>query len=103
MTASRPFTPETLSARWGCSDGTIRKGFETAVTRAGLAGVTQHTLRHTAAVHLAAAGVPMAKISQYLGHSNEALTARVYARFSPDHLAEAGEVLNFGSPARAVK
>lgn len=80
----------------------IRKGFETAVTRAGLTGVTQHTLRHTAAVHLAAAGVPMAKISQYLGHSNEALTARVYARFSPDHLVEAGDILDF-TKIRSVK
>lgn len=74
----------------------IRTGFETAVAASKLKNVTQHTLRHTAAVHLAAAGVPMAKISQYLGHSNEAVTARVYARFAPDHLTDAAEVLDFG-------
>lgn len=81
----------------------IRKGFETAVTAAKLEEVTQHTLRHTAAVHMAAAGIPMSKISQFLGHSNEAITARVYARFQPDHRREAGDVLNFGGPQRLGK
>lgn len=82
----------------------IRRGFESAVTAAGIEGVTQHTLRHTAAVHMAAAGVPMSRISQYLGHSNEAVTARVYARFAPDHLRDAADVLDFSRSAlRAVK
>jgi len=69
-----------------------------AVDSAGLKKVSPHTLRHTAAVHMAAAGVPMAKISQYLGHSSTAMTERVYARFAPDHLTEAAAVLDFGGP-----
>jgi integrase len=73
----------------------IRRGFAVAVDNAGLTGVTQHTLRHTAAVHMAAAGVPMSQISQYLGHSNTAITERVYARFAPDHLRNAADVLDF--------
>ena len=36
----------------------IRRGFTTAVGNAGLRGVTIHTLRHSAAVHMAEAGVP---------------------------------------------
>lgn len=86
----------------GAQVQSIRTGFNAAVRRAGLEGVTPHTLRHTAAVHMAAAGIPMPQISQYLGHSNTAVTERVYARFSPSHLADAANVLNF-SKARKVQ
>lgn len=80
----------------------IRKGFTRAVTSAKLTGVTLHTLRHSAAVHMAEAGVPMDEISQYLGHSNVQITANVYARFSPQHLSRAAEALEFGR-LRVVK
>lgn len=76
----------------------IRRGFARAVVNAGLKDVTPHTLRHTAAVHMAEAGVPMSRISQFLGHSNTAVTERVYARFAPDHLSDAAAALNFGGP-----
>jgi len=76
--------------------GSIRKGFRRAVDGAALSDVTIHTLRHTAAVHMAEAGVPMEEISQYLGHSNTHITSSVYARFSPQHLAKAAEALEFG-------
>jgi integrase len=80
----------------------IRRGFMTAVGNAGLRGVTLHTLRHSAAVHMAEAGVPMDEISQYLGHSNVGITASVYARFSPQHLSKAAGALEFGT-VRSVK
>lgn len=73
----------------------IRRGFQAAVSRAGLADVTPHVLRHTAAVHMAEAGVPIGEISQYLGHSNSSITERVYARYSPTHLQKAAQVLDF--------
>lgn len=73
----------------------IKTAFNSACEIAGLKKVTPHTLRHTAAVHLAAAGVPMAKISQYLGHSNTAITEHVYARFAPGHLRAEAEILDF--------
>lgn len=73
----------------------IKTGFNSAVALAGLEGVTPHTLRHTAAVHLAAAGVPMSRISQYLGHSNTSVTERVYARFAPEHMQEEAAILDF--------
>lgn len=60
-----------------------------AVARAGLRGVTPHVLRHTAAVWMAEAGVPMTEIAAYLGHSDSRITERVYARFSPDYLRKA--------------
>lgn len=83
--------------------GTIKHGFAKAVKDAGLSGVTPHVLRHTAAVHMAAAGIAMNKISQYLGHTSTAVTERVYARFAPDHLKDAAEVLDFGTRLRVVK
>ncbi|MEP5730119.1 MAG: site-specific integrase [Sulfitobacter sp.] len=73
----------------------IRKGFQNACKRADLDDVTIHTLRHSAAVHMVSAGIPMQKVSQYLGHSNTAITERVYARFAPSHMQDAAEVLNF--------
>ena len=72
----------------------IRGAFEGAAQRAGLGkDVTPHVLRHTAAVWMAAADVSMAKIAQYLGHSDSRITERVYARFSPSHLREAASAL----------
>lgn len=73
----------------------IRKGFANACDRAKLAEVTIHTLRHTGGVHMAAAGIPMWKISQMMGHSNTATTERVYARFAPEHMQDAADVLDF--------
>lgn len=71
----------------------IRKAFQAACARAGLTDVSPHVLRHTAAVHMAEAGVPMSEISQYLGHSSTRITERVYARYSPDYLRRAASAL----------
>lgn len=79
----------------------IRKGFARAATGAGLSGIGLHVLRHTAAVHMAEAGVSMDLISQVLGHSNAQITARVYARFSPGHMRSAVDVLDFGGALRS--
>jgi len=73
--------------------GSVRKAFHAACQRAGLKDVSPHVLRHTAAVHLAEAGVPMSEIAQYLGHSNMATTFKVYARYSPDYLRRAAAAL----------
>ena len=80
----------------------ILKGVKSTATKAGVKGVSPHVLRHTAAVWMASSGVPMDKISAYLGHSNAAFTARVYAKFAPEHLREAGEALEIGG-LKAVK
>lgn len=55
--------------------------------------VTAHMLRHTSAVWMAEAGIPMSEISQYLGHSSTAITERVYARYSPHYLRKAASAL----------
>jgi integrase len=73
----------------------ISKGFRAAAGRAGLGpDVTPHTLRHTSAVWMAENGVPMAEISQFLGHAGSKVTERVYARFSPDYLRKAARALD---------
>jgi integrase len=88
---------------WACQPiARLRTGFTAAVKSAGLKGVTPHVLRHTAAVHLVAAGVPMQKVSQYLGHSSIAVTERVYGRFAPDHLRAEAAVLDFSNLPRLV-
>ena len=76
--------------------------FTAAAKAAGVKGVTPHVLRHTAAVHLVAGGVPMQKVSQYLGHSSISVTERVYGRFAPDHLRAEAEILDFTKHVRAV-
>lgn len=81
---------------WGGKPvASIKTGFNKAAERAGLGDVTPHVLRHTAAVWMASSGIDLAKVSQYLGHSNVATTAKVYARFAPDHLRDAAAVLDF--------
>jgi hypothetical protein len=43
-----------------------------------------------------AAGKPIEQVSQYLVHSNASVTQKVYARFLPEHLSDAADILNFG-------
>jgi integrase len=81
---------------------TVKRAFARSAQRAGLADVTPHTLRHTAAVWMAEAGVPMSEIAQYLGHADSRLTERVYARYSPDHLRKASEALEM-RPVRRLR
>ena len=73
----------------------IKKGFREACKRADLTGVTPHTLRHTAAVWMAEAEVPMEAIARYLGHTSTATTYRVYAKHSPSYLRKAASALEW--------
>jgi integrase len=70
----------------------VKKGIAAAARRAGLA-CSPHVLRHTAAVWMAEAGVPMEEISQYCGHRDMNTTRRIYARYSPDYLQQAARAL----------
>ncbi len=72
----------------------IRTGYSNALERAGLQGTNIHQIRHTVAVKMLAAGQPIERVSQYLGHSNIQITQKIYARFMPEHLADAAEILN---------
>lgn len=72
--------------------GDIKKGFAAACQRAGLNGVTPHTLRHTAGTWMAQAGVDLWQIVGQLGHSYET-TTELYAHHHPDYLQDAAEAL----------
>jgi integrase len=78
----------------------VLRRFAAAVQRAGLpATVHLHTLRHSAASFLIAAGVPMKVVQQILGHSSFTVTADIYSHVAPELEAEAmgklGEALGW--------
>lgn len=65
----------------------IKRSLHRAGTLIGRDDVSAHMFRHSAAVWLAEDGHRMDEIAQFLGHTNPAVTYRVYARYSPGHLA----------------
>lgn len=77
----------------GKAVGSVKRGFQSACLRAGMTDVSPHVLRHTAATWMAEGGVPMTEIAQFLGHSDDRITQRVYARYSPDYLRRAASAL----------
>ncbi len=78
----------------GARVASVKTGTRATARRAELPGVTPHILRHTAATWMAMKGVPMIEIAKVLGHSNSALTERVYAKHSPDYLRRAVDALS---------
>ena len=79
----RPLLPEYVSHR-----------FARDCARAGVPRVRLHDLRHTAATTLLAAGVPLAVISEWLGHSGIAITASAYAAVVPELLTDAADAMD---------
>jgi integrase len=73
----------------------VTKGLTSAAKRAGISHVHPHKLRHTAACHMLQAGVPIEKVSEYLGHSSIEITKRIYARYQPKHLRDAAAAINY--------
>lgn len=72
---------------------TVKRAFAEACANAGLDDVTPHTLRHSSAVAMAQAGIPLYKIAQFLGHTSTKVTERTYARFAPDHFEDVAKAL----------
>lgn len=73
----------------------VKRGLASAARKARVGKVSPHLLRHTAAVHMVEAGVPMEEVAQYLGHSDVSVTRSVYARFSPEFLRGAAAALEY--------
>ncbi len=82
----------TEGSRW--SD--IRHPFDGACKTAGLSDFHFHDLRHTFASWLMMRGVPLATVSNLLGHTSPTMTLR-YAHLSPKHLTSAVRVLDASS------
>lgn len=70
----------------------VKSGFRGAADRAGLPGITPHTLRHTAATWMIQAGIPFEQVARFLGNS-VAMIERVYGHHSPEFLLRAARAL----------
>lgn len=75
--------------------------FRAATEKAGIKGVTLHTLRHTCASRLVQAGVSLYVVKEWLGHSSITITER-YAHLAPTNLAAAMAMLENTAPALPV-
>jgi len=81
-------------ARWvfctrqGTRLASIKKGFATACSKAGIEDFHPHDLRHTCATWLVQAGVSIREVAELLRHSNIQVTMR-YAHLSPDNVRNA--------------
>jgi integrase len=75
----------------------VNKAWQSARKRAGLGDFRFHDLRHTAASHLAMAGVDLRAIQEILGHKTFAMTLR-YSHLSPQHKARAVLALDAAIP-----
>jgi integrase len=76
--------------------GSVKRGLKSTARAAGInKPVSPHIFRHSTAVHMAEAGIPMEEIAQFLGHDDVNVTREVYARFSPDYLRKAASVLEY--------
>ena len=71
----------------------VRHAFDRACEGAGLTDFHFHDLRHTFASWLIMRGVPLATVSNLLGHTSPTMTLR-YAHLSPTHLTSAVRVLD---------
>src|SRR5215207_5674062 len=61
----------------------VSKRFKAAVKRAGVRDVRFHDLRHTFGTRMAAVGVPMRSLQEWMGHA-DFKTTLIYADYSPD-------------------
>jgi len=71
----------------------LKAGFALACKKAGISGVTWHTLRHTFASRLVANGVDIVTVKELLGHSSITVTMR-YAHTNFDSKRAAVEKLD---------
>lgn len=74
--------------------GSVKKAIQRLSAKTGIKA-SPHVFRHTCAVWMAQADVPMAKIAQYLGHTKTAVTEAYYARYSPSYMRDASAATMF--------
>lgn len=71
----------------------LHRAFKRLLKRAELPSIRVHDLRHTAASLMLAAGAPITDVSELLGHSSPAITARVYAHAYEEGKRQAVETM----------
>lgn len=74
--------------------GQVDATFKKVLNRAGLRKCGVHSLRHSCAVALLEAKVPIETISDILGHSDVSITYRIYAKVIEELKAEAMNLIN---------
>lgn len=79
----KPYSPDALTLRW-----------RRALVRLNLPRVTLHSLRHTHASALIAAGMDVLTVSRRLGHSSPSITLSVYAHKFANRDAEAARLMD---------
>lgn len=71
----------------------IKKGFKNLMDRAGVEGVTAHTLRHTAASMMINAGQSLYAVQAVLRHSSSQVTEK-YAHLDPQSVMAASDTIS---------
>lgn len=71
----------------------IKKGFRTALLKAGIHDFRFHDIRHTFASQLVMAGIDLTSVKELLGHKSLTMTMR-YSHLSPGHKRKAVHVLD---------
>lgn len=64
--------------------GNMPRDLRRACKRAGVAGFTARTLRHSAATWMVRAGVPYELAAAFLGHGSTAMLRKVYGHMAPE-------------------
>ena len=83
--------------RGGRRIASVKTGVRAAAARAGLAGITPHVFRHTAATWMVQGGRSFEEVADFLGNRAE-MIERVYRSHSPGWLREAAAIL--GTPSQ---
>ncbi len=71
----------------------IKKGFQNLIKKAGLQGVTAHTLRHTAASIMINSGRSLYDVQKVLRHSSSTVTEK-YSHLSPQSVMAASDTIS---------
>jgi integrase len=72
----------------------VTKAARRIAKKAGLAGVSMHSIRHSHGSQLLSLGVPLPTVSKRLGHANVHVTATVYSHALPEDEIAAAQIWN---------
>jgi integrase len=72
----------------------VRTGYMAAASRAGIDGITPHTLRHTAASWATNSGASMEFASRLLGHRDPQTTRQIYAHTDVESLRPVADIID---------
>lgn len=79
----------------------LKTALKNAVKKAGLQGITWHTLRHTWASHAIMAGISPSVVQRGLGHSNIS-TTNIYMHLAPQYFLNTVRGLDLGQNIRYI-